>query len=254
MLFLAPYDVPEKKAKKAAKGTRSGLRRKGASVVMSKDETHSSPDDEEEEEEEEDSRPKAGRKKRAASKRLEAKAPKRGKGSPADNSAWDVDSSPERPSRAKPRAKSPARDSSPLSSSEGSLDPKERASVSPPPTYSPSAKGDDEEVPQRASSDQGKTLEIVRAAPQDDSWTAGYMGKKAHTEVDGAGRVQFDPQPDSIPETYTAPESGKRPFPKASLRAATAQTAEVSRLKQKLERVEEELGRVKKQLENIQGM
>ena len=40
------------------------------------------------------------------------------------------------------------------------------------------------------------------------------MGEKAPTETDGAGRVLFDPQPDSIPETYTAPESGKRPFPK----------------------------------------
>ena len=40
----------------------------------------------------------------------------------------------------------------------------------------------------------------------------------------------------------------------ASLRAATAQTAEVSGLKQKLERAEDELGLVKKQLEDNQGM
>ena len=40
----------------------------------------------------------------------------------------------------------------------------------------------------------------------------------------------------------------------ASLRAATAQTAKVSGLKQKLERAEEELGLVKKQLEDSQGM
>ena len=40
----------------------------------------------------------------------------------------------------------------------------------------------------------------------------------------------------------------------ASLRAATTQTAEVSGLKQKLERVEEELGRVKKQLQDSEGM
>ena len=39
-----------------------------------------------------------------------------------------------------------------------------------------------------------------------------------------------------------------------SLQAATAQTAEVSGLKQKLERAEEELGLVKKQLEDSQGM
>jgi len=104
MLFPAPYEVPEKTAKKAAKGARRGPRRKGASDVMSEDETHSSSAEEndEEEEEEDDSPPEVGRKKRAASKNLEAKAPKRGKGSPAGNSAWDVDSSPERPSRAKP--------------------------------------------------------------------------------------------------------------------------------------------------------
>ena len=40
------------------------------------------------------------------------------------------------------------------------------------------------------------------------------MGQKAPTEMDGAGRVLVDPQPDSILETYTTPESGKRPFPK----------------------------------------
>ena len=86
--------------------------------------------------------------------------------------------------------------------------------MSPPPAYSPSAKGGDKEVSRRASVDQGKTPKIVRAAPQDDSRTAGYMGEKTPTKTDGAGRVLFDPQPDSIPETYTAPESGKRPFPK----------------------------------------
>ena len=39
-----------------------------------------------------------------------------------------------------------------------------------------------------------------------------------------------------------------------SLKAATAHAAEVSGLKQKLERTEEELGLVKKQLEDNQGM
>ena len=51
MLFPMPYEVPEKKAKKAAKGTRGGLRRKGISDVTSEDaETHSSAKDDEEEE------------------------------------------------------------------------------------------------------------------------------------------------------------------------------------------------------------
>ena len=64
MLFPAPYDVPEKKAKKTAKGTRSGLRRKGASDMSPEDETDSSAtEDDEEEEEESDSYPEGeGRK------------------------------------------------------------------------------------------------------------------------------------------------------------------------------------------------
>ena len=40
----------------------------------------------------------------------------------------------------------------------------------------------------------------------------------------------------------------------ASLLAATSHTAEVSGLTQRLERAEEELGLVKKQLEDSQGM
>ena len=40
----------------------------------------------------------------------------------------------------------------------------------------------------------------------------------------------------------------------ASLLAATSHTAEVPGLKQSLERAEEELGRMKKQLEDSQGM
>ena len=40
----------------------------------------------------------------------------------------------------------------------------------------------------------------------------------------------------------------------ASMLAATSHSAEVSELKQSLERAEEELGRVKKQLEDKQGM
>ena len=107
MLFPAPYEVPEKTGKKAAKGARKGLCRKGAPDVTSEDETSSSSvDNDDEEEEENDSPPEVGRKKRAAPTNLEAKAPKRVKGSPADNSAWDVDSSPERPRRTKPRAAS----------------------------------------------------------------------------------------------------------------------------------------------------
>ena len=107
MLVPVPYKAPEKKAKKKAKGAKSGLRRKGTSDSASEDdETHSSiPEDndgEEEEEEENNPPPEERKKKRAAPTHLEAKAPKKGKGVSAANTAWDIDSSPERRPRTKP--------------------------------------------------------------------------------------------------------------------------------------------------------
>ena len=96
MLFPAPYEVPEKTAKKVAQGAKKSLHRRRTPDATSGSETSSSSaDDDDEEEEENDSPPEAGRKKRAASTSPEAKAPKRVKGSLADNSAWDGDSSPE---------------------------------------------------------------------------------------------------------------------------------------------------------------
>ena len=107
MLFPAPYEVPEKTTKKAAKGAKKGPRRKGTPDMMSEDETSSSSaDDDDEEEEQSDSPLEVGRKKRAAHTNPEAKAPKRVRGSHADNSVWDVDSSPERPRQTKPQAAS----------------------------------------------------------------------------------------------------------------------------------------------------
>ena len=59
MLVLAPYEVPAKKAKKKATGTRKGLRRKVISDSSSENtEAHSSHENEEEEEE--SSPPKPG--------------------------------------------------------------------------------------------------------------------------------------------------------------------------------------------------
>ena len=66
-------------------------------------ETHSSATKDDDKEEEESSPPpEGGRKKRVASTNLEAEASKRGKSSLADNSAWDVDSSPKPRPRNKP--------------------------------------------------------------------------------------------------------------------------------------------------------
>ena len=111
MLVPVPYKAPEKKSKKKAKGAKSGPRRKGTSGVTSEDdEAHSSvPEDNEKEEEEEEENnppPEERRKKRAASAHLEGETPKKGKGVPAINTAWDIDSSPERCSRTKPQAAS----------------------------------------------------------------------------------------------------------------------------------------------------
>ena len=95
MLVPAPYKAPEKKAK----GAKSGPRRKSASDATSEDEeAHSSvpeDDDEEEEEEENNPAPEEGKKKRVAFAHLEVETPKKGKGNPAVNTAWDVDNSPE---------------------------------------------------------------------------------------------------------------------------------------------------------------
>ena len=61
MLEPAPYKAPEKKAKRKAKGVRSGPRRKGASDVTSEDKTRSSAaEDDDDEEEESDSPSKGG--------------------------------------------------------------------------------------------------------------------------------------------------------------------------------------------------
>ena len=62
MLVSAPYQAPEKKAKRKGKEAKSGLRRKGASDVVSEDtEIHSSPDEDEGEEEESNSPLKGGK-------------------------------------------------------------------------------------------------------------------------------------------------------------------------------------------------
>ena len=107
MLVPVPYQAPEKRAKKKGKEAKSGLHRKGALDVVSEDtETHSSTAEDDDEEEEESNSLPRGKKKRAASTRLEAEASKKGKVSLTDNSAWDVDSSPERRPRDKPLAES----------------------------------------------------------------------------------------------------------------------------------------------------
>ena len=98
MLVPAPYQAPEKKAKKKGKEAKSGLRRKGTSDAVSGDtEAPSSHEgDEDEEEEEESNSPlKGGKKKRGASVDLEAEASKKGKLSLSDDSESNIEAVPE---------------------------------------------------------------------------------------------------------------------------------------------------------------
>ena len=79
MLVPAPYEAPEKKAKKKATGTRKGLRCK---VVLdsSSDNTETSSSHEGEEEEEENSpHPAEGDKKRKSAPSWEAEGSKKGR-------------------------------------------------------------------------------------------------------------------------------------------------------------------------------
>ena len=79
MLVPAPYEVPEKKAKKKATGTRKGLRRKVISdSSFENTEVHSSHENEEEEEE--SSPPQGGEdRKRKAAPSGEAEGSKKGR-------------------------------------------------------------------------------------------------------------------------------------------------------------------------------
>lgn len=109
MLVPAPYQAPEKKAKKKGKEVRSGLRHKGTSDIMSEDTKALSShegDEDEEEEEENNSPPQGGKKKRGASADLEAEASKKGKLFLSDDSESDVEAVPEWHPRPKPSAES----------------------------------------------------------------------------------------------------------------------------------------------------
>ena len=105
MLVPAPYQAPEKKAKKKSKEAKGGLRCKGASDVVSEDtKTLSSHDEDEEEEEESNSPLKGGKKKREASVDLDAEASKKGRITLTDDSKMDADDIPEWRPRPKPLA------------------------------------------------------------------------------------------------------------------------------------------------------
>ena len=95
--------------------------------------------------------------------------------------------------------------------------PSEMASMLPPPAYSPGAR-DDTEVLSRRTAPKGGAQDVVREAPQGGTSTAGHMGESIPMETGKEGRIQFGPQPNTIPETNMAPESGEQPPLKEGVR------------------------------------
>ena len=55
--------------------------------------------------------------------------------------------------------------------------------------------------------DQGE----AQAAPEGEASVTGHQGEPIPVETGDEGRTQVGPQPDSIPETDEAPESGTQP-------------------------------------------
>ena len=84
------------------------------------------------------------------------------------------------------------------------------ASMSPPPAYSPEAKDDTEVLSRRTAPSRGGAQDAVQEAPQGETSAAGHMGEQIPMETGEEGRIQFGPQPNTIPGTDTAPESGAR--------------------------------------------
>ena len=85
------------------------------------------------------------------------------------------------------------------------------ASQSPPPAYSPGAEDDTEALSRRADPSRGGTQDAVWEAPRGEASTAGHMVETIPMETGEEGRIQLGPQPDMIPETHMAPESGGQP-------------------------------------------
>ena len=104
MLTPAAYEVPVKKAKKKAAGTRKGLQRKDVSDSSS--DNSDAPSSHQGEEEKKASPPAGGGKKRKASPIREAEGSKKGKTLPPDRSTNASDDDEDWPRRAKPLARS----------------------------------------------------------------------------------------------------------------------------------------------------
>ena len=82
------------------------------------------------------------------------------------------------------------------------------ASMSPPTAYSLGAKDDTEVLSQRTAPSRGGAQDAVQEAPQGETSAAGHTGEQIPMETGEEGRIQFGPQPNTIPGTSTALESG----------------------------------------------
>ena len=82
--------------------------------------------------------------------------------------------------------------------------------MSPPPAYSPEAKDDTEVLSRRTAPSRGGAQDAVQEAPQGETSAAGHMGEQSPMEDGEEGRIQFGPQPNTIPGTDTALESSAR--------------------------------------------
>ena len=81
------------------------------------------------------------------------------------------------------------------------------ASESPPAAHSPKAKDDAEVLSRRTVPGGGEAQE----APKGETPVTEHQGEPITKETGGKGRIQFGPQPDSIPESDAASESGTQP-------------------------------------------
>jgi len=80
-----------------------------------------------------------------------------------------------------------------------------------PPTAPSPKHMNDTEVSSHRDPGRGGGGKTVKAAPEGQTSAAGHTGEKAPMDTDDGGYLEFGPQPDTIQETNTAPESGRQP-------------------------------------------
>ena len=73
---------------------------------------------------------------------------------------------------------------------------------------------DGAEVSSRRIPGEGELQEAAREVPEGETSDAGHMGEQTPMDTDDGGHIQFVPQPNTVPETHMAPESGQTPLAK----------------------------------------